>query len=1067
MGLSTLCVALCCLCLVSTSAGQKPNKEENKPTGRCSRWEETLSTQLTAPSNFASFLKTIGNNLPKLSSGCVMSFSQFTNVSAVADLMKVLNEAYDDLNPGTRQMVYLWIKRMYTQEDGPVIKNMAAKETDKKPVKTPGNIPENDPDMKPDGKPGDKPGKDDMPGEGKGKSNWITVNVLKLLGRFLLQAPISAIKDIGWNINSSLCSLYNDVTGPFDKFYDLNSAQANFLFQGLQKCNINITDKNEIAKLGQMACFFATFAGKLDQSTINVLMMKLKNCSGDVKNVYQNLMKSRPAGRMNAEELKKVGDAVVGFSVNQLGNLSKEAIQESLDQLKKVKGWSHGQKKALLEKVLDAADNAEGLIKLGGLVSALDSKALGKLKGSDLLEAFKSQDVSQSADSMQPVQKKSIVRAILKDKSINEALKELPPALISEISSQTLKNTTDGTLNLDILDKLIPWNMGQALVIIKKILKNLKTPEDIKKLRDAVTGLTCSNIESMPVDNLRALAANEKMTRDQVRCAAAAYFKALNKKLADLTVDEITEIPPRFLLFFKSFDELMNLTRPACSSVVSLLAQANPTLLPRSSARRQEILKFIKSCLKLDDTLTLNTSQVHDLGLAVCYFDPNDFDNMGTDVFQMAVDKLKDCGKFEGKVKESLASKIIATYGNSSTWTPDVLNQLQSLLSLFNSTQLEKLQTTADIRVVLIDILSRVKKPEGFVAPDLDFTPKMDNVSKVFSTMILGNQAATPSSKRRKRAAVNCSGVIQPTTDEIQTLNAGCIAFSPAQLQCMSTDTFTNTLDILASVKGFSMDQLTALKEKALQVYSQKEDLVKQISSLKGITLAFSQDEVNNYFATPNIDMLSAVGESKDWLSPAMQSRAKSIAENFLKIKPASSLTSSDLVGMRYFICVLSAEQIENISNVEYSTAVSNIGKLQCLNDVLTALKNKAVSTFGSPDTWSEDVVQDLGTIVARLNGSEISKLGEKVMPYLPPEAVSLIPPAVFKSLSAAQLRSLGTDNFAALSSDQRAQLDTVLLQALDVNLGAINIVYSAGHKISPAFAAITLALTLLTVNHL
>ncbi|XP_033913101.3 otoancorin-like [Acipenser ruthenus] len=1066
MGLSTLCVALCCLCLVSTSAGQKPNKEENNPTGRCSGWEETLSTQLTAPSNFASFLKTNANNLPKLSSGCVMSFSQSANASAVADLMKVLNEAYDNLNPGTKQTVYLWIKRMYTQEDGPVIKNMAVKETDKKPVKPPGNITENDPDMKPDGKPGDKPGKDDMPGEGEGKSNWITVNVLKLLGRFLLQAPISAIKDIGENINSSLCSLYSSVTGPFDKFYDLNSAQANFLFQGLQKCNVNITDKNEISKLGQMACFFATFAGKLDQSTINVLMMKLKNCSGDVKNVYQNLMKSRPAGSMNAEELKNVGDAVVGLSVNQLGNLSKEAIQESLDQLKKVKGWSQGQKKALLEKVPDAADNAEGLKKLGGLVSALDSKALGKLKGSDLLEAFKSQDVSQSADSMQPVQKKSIVRAILKDKSINEALKELPPTLISEISSQTLRNATDGTLTLDFLDKPIPWNKGQALVIIKKILKNLKTPEDIKKLRDAVTGLTCSNIESMPVDNLRALAANEKMTRDQVRCAASAYFKALNKKLADLTEDEITQIPPSFLLFIKSFDELMNITRPACSSVVSLLAQANPTLLPRSSARRQEILKFIKSCLKIDDTLTLNASQVHDLGLAVCYFDPKDFDNMGTDVFQKAIDKLKDCGKFEGKVKESLASKIIATYGNSSTWTPDVLNQLQSLLSLFNSTQLEKLQTNADIRVVLIDILSRVIKPEGFVAPDLDFTPKMDDVSKAFSKMILGNQAATPSSKRRKRAAVDCSGVIQPTTDEIQTLNAGCTAFSPVQLQCMSTDTFTNTLDILASVKGFSTEQLTALKEKALQVYSQK-DLVKQISSLKGITLAFSQDEVNNYFATPDIDMLSAVGESKDWLSPAMQSKAKSIAENFLKIKPASSLTSSDLVGMRYFVCVLSAEQIENISNVEYSTAVSNIGKLQCPSDVLTALKNKAISTFGSPDTWSEDVAQDLGTIAARLNGSEISKLGENVMPYLTPEAVSLIPPAVFKSLSAAQLRSLGTDNVAALSSDQSAQLDAVLLQALDVNPGAINLAYSAGHKISPAFAAIILTLTLLTMNHL
>ncbi|RXM33516.1 Otoancorin [Acipenser ruthenus] len=846
MGLSTLCVAVFCLYLVSTSEGQNPNKEENKPTGRCSGWEETLSTQLTAPSNFISFLNTNYKILPKLSSGCVMSFNQSANATAVADLMKVLNEVYDDLNPGTRKMVYLWIEKMYSKENGPVVN----KEADKEPVK-------------PTGKSGDKPG----PDQGKDKSNWITVNVLKLLGRFLLQAPISTIKDIGGNINSSLCSLYSNVTEPFDKFYDLNSAQANVLFQGLQKCNVNITDKKEIAKLGQMACFFAPFTDKLNQSTVNFLMMKLKNCSGDVKNVYQNLMKSRPTDSINADELKNLGDAAVGFSVNQLGNLSKKVIQESLDQLKKINGWSQGQKKALLEKVIDAADtqNATGLKKLGGLVSALDSKALGKLKGSDLLEAFKSQDVAQSADSMQPVQKKSIVRAILKDKSINEALKDLPPALMSELSSQTLKNATDSTLTLDFLDKPIPWNRGQALVIIKTILKNLKTPEDMKKLRDAVTGLTCSNLESMSVDNLRALAANEKMTRDQVRCAAAAYFKALNKKLADLTAVEITQIPPSFLLFLKSFDELIKMQSSTCSSVVSLLAQANPKLLPRSSARRQEILKFIKSCLKLDDTLTLNASQVYNLGLAVCYFDPKDFDNMGTDVFQGAIDKLKDCGKFEGK---------------------------------------------ADIRVVLGNILSQVMKPEGFVAPDLDFTPKMDDVSKAFSKMVLGDQAATPSSKRRKRAtAYDCSNVTPPTTDQIQTLNAGCTAFSPAQLQCMSTDTFTNTLDILASVKGFSMEQLTALTVKALEVYSQK-DLVKQISSLKGIVLAFSQDQVKEYLATPDIDMLSAVTNRGIKNPEAVERKKKKLEE--MEKQALTSSKSGEGGGLKYGIVLLLTNFLQN-----------------------------------------------------------------------------------------------------------------------------------------------------------
>ncbi|XP_064424862.1 uncharacterized protein LOC135360878 isoform X2 [Latimeria chalumnae] len=85
-----------------------------KCKGRCSAWETSLKNQLTNPSNFEAFLEKNMKEFPKLSESCVISFPQSPDPTAVSTLMKALNKVYDDLQPGTRKIIYKWLKLRFS-----------------------------------------------------------------------------------------------------------------------------------------------------------------------------------------------------------------------------------------------------------------------------------------------------------------------------------------------------------------------------------------------------------------------------------------------------------------------------------------------------------------------------------------------------------------------------------------------------------------------------------------------------------------------------------------------------------------------------------------------------------------------------------------------------------------------------------------------------------------------------------------------------------------------------------------------------------------------------------------
>lgn len=66
--------------------------------------------------------------------------------------------------------------------------------------------------------------------------------------------------------------------------------------------------------------------------------------------IYRVLVANVNVNDLTAEKVKELGAFVVGLKISQVSNISKEAIEGALSELKDVKGWSRGQIKVLVKK---------------------------------------------------------------------------------------------------------------------------------------------------------------------------------------------------------------------------------------------------------------------------------------------------------------------------------------------------------------------------------------------------------------------------------------------------------------------------------------------------------------------------------------------------------------------------------------------------------------------------------------------------------------------------------------------------------------------------------------------
>ncbi|XP_078539511.1 otoancorin-like [Lissotriton helveticus] len=208
-----------------------------------------------------------------------------------------------------------------------------------------------------------------------------------------------------------LCSFYQTNSTVWKRLYDLTAAQKKILTDGLSKCGMNVTSSKVIPSLGQLSCFFADLVEKMDSNSREALNNALPNCTRNVKDIYQKLLKYIDFKNLTSDTLKSLGKAATGLNRDQIVSLSPSVVNQSLESLGKLKGWSMQQRRSLVKKV---NITEQEIPKLGALMAGFSVGVLQKFKGKDILKAFNSSDDAlESAKNMSKVQSKAIVAQIL------------------------------------------------------------------------------------------------------------------------------------------------------------------------------------------------------------------------------------------------------------------------------------------------------------------------------------------------------------------------------------------------------------------------------------------------------------------------------------------------------------------------------------------------------------------------------------------------------------------------------------------------------------------------------
>ncbi|MGH0139239.1 UNVERIFIED_CONTAM: hypothetical protein FKN15_068648 [Acipenser sinensis] len=255
--------------------------------------------------------------------------------------------------------------------------------------------------------------------------------------------------------------------------------------------------------------------------------------------------------------------------------------------------------------------------------------------------------------------------------------------------------------------------------------------------------------------------------------------------------------------------------------------------------------------------------------------------------------------------------------------------------------------------------------------------------------------------------SADCDAVRAPTADDIRKLSEANLYWSAPELQCMSDDTFTRTVELLGSVEGYNMSQLRALKNKAKRVWGPLSSWKSyHVISLGAIGLALTESEIKELNLS-SIDTVTALSQQSTWTAGQMNS----LLTRFLEVSGLTlgALKGSDLAGLGIILCGVDPSQIQLISSAAYSATAARIGTLPCPADVLQELKKKAESLFGEVGNWNCSVLQEVGTIAAGLSKEELKAISKDLMPYFQPQAIAAIPPENFKiaELSWEQIQSL------------------------------------------------------------
>ncbi|KAF7708236.1 hypothetical protein HF521_017293 [Silurus meridionalis] len=930
--------------------------------------------------------------------------------SQLAEIMQTFNEVFVSLSEEQRNNISRWMKERVMEADPSCGPNRSLSNSVSSPQ---------------------MPAHPSMINSSSGcqpKMPWLKADVLRMMGRFISRLPEAEVRGIP---PEELCKFFQsaEFSFSFNNISGMQNAIAQTLMQRLKlECfNAKQNFPNQMDRLGYLICFYDE-SQLLNATHIKMLLPHLEGCeSSNINEMRKQLVKKLMSDGEPPtwDMVHSLGSAMSVLSPSILSSFNKDNLDSSIFTLSQTE-WKPAQAKILAQKLLEKVKEISGekLLSLGSMVRGVDSELLKNVKASGLLGSEGLKNISEKLSSLQ---KKALLVGMRADVNASYLVKEVPDAFLASLSLSILDKA-----NLNTLDQLEGrrWSRTQSVYLLKKIVGNGLKLEQIRKLGQAVQGVTCNMIDGVAqtetLEAIQTLAKSNLLSRTQVHCMASKLFQSLDKQrpgyLKNISKSELQAIPV-LLLIHLPVQVIQDLSTSLCPYFLEKLSQANLSSLPNNAPSRRELRNKALSCLGKNAS-AVSVADISSLGELVCDLHPTWISSLKPDTLNFTVQALASCKYIPRPYRGPLFTLLTNLYGAPSNWTEDVMKSLGPLL-LLNDAAVEELSFKSWLKKSLSDLLQSMEAQGAAVAPE-EFRAWPDFLAlqrKLFQLKTKITQ------QRRKRET------LVPTLAMIEDLREGNVLWSPAQLSSMSAQTFRDAVSLLGEIHNYSTDQLTVLRDKSVEVLGDVSMLNEsKILEIGCISQSFSTKQLQN-LSIASLDTLELLSVCQ-W----NQTQKEAVLRGFITrtgMKPAK-LSALDMAGLGQFICGLQPNETEQLNSTEFKDAVGDIGNASCPLNVLECLKKKAVAAFGDPKGWGEAEVSAMGNIIAGLNATELGLLNSSVMPFIRQSVIAFIPPDRLAAMSVSQLRALGPDNAAAITTSQRAALGVEQRAAVDEAVGLV-----------------------------
>nr|XP_032835472.1 otoancorin-like [Petromyzon marinus] len=856
---------------------------------------------------------------------------------------------------------------------------------------------------------------------------WLNTTILLCMRRFMAQVTSSDLREI---VPEQICEFLENNLGVeiLGNLTDLQPLLARILLDKLDSCRDRWVPRAFLQRLGQLTCFFggANITWAKNNNVTDQLLANLQQCATQRDKLYQMVARTYGTGaRLDAVAITKLGKAMQLVSVTRLLDMGSTVVRDAIGELGSMDAWPRGKAKLLVTKYLASGKNissAADLRQLGSLVAGIDANTLRQIPTKELLNV--TEELSLQAEHMRPSQQKAIVSKIIEEVNISRALDYLKGSLVSAISLVRLRNIANIT-NKTFENKL--WNKGQALFLLKKLLKDGQSisSADIKTMASASSGLTCGMLNQLDNSTLLhcsgSLASRrDLMSRAQLKCLAQRVFSWLNTTrsnyFSNISSEELSQVAPNLLIQLP-FGELKKIPMALCGNLTQQLGRADVHILAKRTPLREDIISVAKTCW--NSSLAPTVEEVELMGQLVCMLPASYILAMPDEAFALAVEQFKLCLQLNGTQKDAVAVKMRQAFGAPSNWSEDTIIKLGVLLATLSAENIASINSTAAVAEALQSILANPPTIND-TQPDFNSTLDLTALARKYY------DSTTTSLASRSRRSIVC-----PSSETIANLQEANSQWQSEILACITNQTFIESVEVLGSVKGFKSDQLEALKKKSFTAWGVLSNwTAEQFSSLGYIALNFTPTELSA-LSIGIAETVTAFASFPEWRP------SKALVEEFLKQYPPANLKEDELAGKGNLICGFSEAQIQEIPKAVFSTVVASLGGAFCSDRiVLRALKEKAVEALGFVSTWTESTLHEVGNIAGGLTPAELSNLNSSLLSYIKPSAVPLLSLDAFKALSPQQLFAFGADNSASSTEEQRGALSpeqrSVLLRVIN-----------------------------------